>query len=95
MSQNTTAYTKTEVTNTNMTSIAMNVDNTTVDNSESYFSDAQITSANICYYVIFPILLSLGTVGNALNLCVLWRIRNKTSTTVYLVFVAVADIVIL
>ncbi|OQV16731.1 hypothetical protein BV898_09089 [Hypsibius exemplaris] len=56
----------------------------------------QIDSAYYVQWVVYPILLVLGTVGNVLNITVLLAgVKSSSSTTVYLAFVAVADLFVL
>ena len=65
-------------------------------NANHSYTEAQIESAKIFNYVFYPCLLILGTVGNVLNLCVLWRTNcKKASATIYLTFMAMADIFVL
>ena len=65
-------------------------------NANHSYTEAQIELAKIFNYVFYPCLLILGTVGNVLNLCVLWWTNcKKTSATVYLTFMAMADIFVL
>ena len=43
----------------------------------------------------YPVLLMLCTVGNTMNLVVLGSSKRKTSTTVYLMCLAVSDLFVL
>lgn len=58
------------------------------------FTEAQIDTAWNVYYITYPFLLILGTVGNSFNLRVLWWMKSS-STRVYLTCVAVADLLVL
>ncbi|OQV16727.1 hypothetical protein BV898_09085 [Hypsibius exemplaris] len=64
-------------------------DSSSGSSSESY--DQYYYVEAICY----PIMLAFGTVGNILSLVILSRMKPKTSTSVYLTFVAVADMFVL
>ncbi|XP_055348037.1 uncharacterized protein LOC129595146 isoform X1 [Paramacrobiotus metropolitanus] len=57
------------------------------------WSASASAKANLFYIVCYPILLALCTIGNSLNLTVLFSEKRKTSTNCYMTAMAVGDLV--
>ncbi|CAC5356416.1 HRH2 [Mytilus coruscus] len=72
--------------------------NASVDTYTNYYviqKDIVIMIKKICYFGIIPILILSGLILNALCCVMFYKLKNKTSTVVILVSLAVTDIFIL
>ncbi|GAU99783.1 hypothetical protein RvY_10735 [Ramazzottius varieornatus] len=69
--------------------------NATPSTTPPTYTNEQIKKAFFVTWVFYPILLALCTVGNVLNLIVLFHEKPKGSTNVYMTSVAIADLFVL
>lgn len=81
----------------NVTDWALNTTHLGRTDTESNGDDWKIhIAAFIVYKICFPVVLIVGTVGNVLNITVLWASKRlKAQSYIYLRFMAVADLLLI